>query len=66
MNLSEHMKKKVYIYDKMKLGIDVSQYNGNIDWTSARYSGMVEFAFIRLGFRGYAPLGKLVTDTKIC
>ena len=48
----------------MKLGIDVSQYNGNIDWTSARYSGMVEFAFIRLGFRGYAPLGKLVTDTK--
>ena len=56
--------KKLYIYDKMKLGIDVSQYNGNIDWTSARYSGMVEFAFIRLGFRGYAPLGKLVTDTK--
>ena len=56
--------KKVYIYDKMKLGIDVSQYNGNIDWTSVKYSGMVDFAFVRLGFRGYAPTGKLVTDTK--
>ena len=56
--------KKVYIYDKMKLGIDVSQYNGNIDWTSVKYSGMVDFAFVRLGFRGYAPTGKMVTDTK--
>ena len=48
----------------MKLGIDVSQYNGNIDWTSVKYSGMVDFAFVRLGFRGYAPTGKMVTDTK--
>ncbi len=60
----ETYNKKVYIYDKMKLGIDVSQYNGNIDWTSVKYSGMVDFAFVRLGFRGYAPTGKMVTDTK--
>ena len=25
---------------------------------------MVDFAFVRLGFRGYAPTGKMVTDTK--
>lgn len=31
-------------------GIDVSYYQGNIDWEQVRQSG-VEFAFVRLGFR---------------
>lgn len=43
------------------LGIDVSQHNGDIDWTKVRASG-VDFAYIRAGIRGYGS-GKLVEDT---
>lgn len=42
-------------------GIDVSQYQGNIDWKKVAEDG-VEFAFIRVGFRGYGKTGKLVED----
>lgn len=41
-------------------GIDVSQHQGNIDWKAVAEDG-VEFAFIRVGFRGYGT-GKLVGD----
>jgi GH25 family lysozyme M1 (1,4-beta-N-acetylmuramidase) len=41
-------------------GIDVSRYQGNIDWPMAAADG-VEFAVIRMGYRGY-DTGKLVTD----
>lgn len=41
-------------------GIDVSAYQGNIDWKAVASSG-VEFAIIRLGYRGYGS-GKLVED----
>ncbi len=41
-------------------GIDVSYYQGDIDWTAVKESG-VEFVFIRIGYRGYGT-GKLVTD----
>lgn len=41
-------------------GIDVSQHQGEIDWSLVAASG-VEFAFLRVGFRGYGS-GKLVVD----
>lgn len=44
-------------------GIDVSSHQGDIDWTQVAQDG-VEFAIIRLGFRGYGSEGKLVEDTK--
>ena len=34
-----------------RLGIDVSHYQGNIDWNAVHEAG-VEFAFIRAGYRG--------------
>ncbi len=41
-------------------GIDVSSYQGEIDWEKVAADG-VKFAFIRLGYRGYES-GKLVLD----
>lgn len=46
-----------------KLGIDISIYQGKIDWKEVKDSG-IEFAIIRLGFRGYGQAGKLVLDNK--
>ena len=34
----------------MTSGIDVSQWQGNIDWAKAKASGQVEFALIRAGY----------------
>ena len=42
-------------------GIDVSKYNGTIDWSKVAADG-VEFAFIRVGIRGYGAEGRLVAD----
>lgn len=42
-------------------GIDVSEYQGYIDWTRVAADG-VDFAFIRVGYRGYGGVGKLVED----
>ena len=41
-------------------GIDVSKYQGNIDWAAVASDG-VEYAFVRLGIRGYGS-GKLSLD----
>ena len=41
-------------------GIDVSKYQGNIDWTAVKEEG-IEYAFIRLGIMGYES-GKIVLD----
>ncbi len=41
-------------------GIDVSKYQGKIDWQAVKEDG-VEYAFIRLGLRGYES-GKIVAD----
>lgn len=43
-----------------KKGIDVSKFQGEIDWTKVANDG-VDFAYIRLGYRGYES-GKIVTD----
>lgn len=44
-------------------GIDVSYYQGNIDWNAVRNSG-IEFAFIRVGYRGYSN-GTLKADPNV-
>ena len=44
----------------LRKGIDVSSWNGDIDWAMAKNAG-VEFAIIRVGYRGYGT-GKLVAD----
>ena len=41
-------------------GVDVSAHQGDIDWAAVKDSG-IEFAIIRLGYRGYGS-GKLVED----
>lgn len=42
-------------------GVDVSKYQGNIDWNKVKTSG-IEFAIIRVGYRGYGT-GVLVEDS---
>ena len=44
-------------------GVDVSTYNGDIDWAAVKADG-ISFAMIRLGFRGYGETGNLVLDDK--
>ena len=46
----------------MGKGIDVSKYQGNIDWNKVRDDG-IEFVIIRAGYRGYGS-GVLVEDPK--
>lgn len=46
--------------DTAVMGIDVSSWNGEIDWEAVRASG-IEFAMIRCGYRGYTT-GSLVED----
>ena len=43
-----------------KLVIDVSQFQGAIDW--AKVAPQVSAAIIRLGYRGYGAAGTLCTD----
>ncbi len=43
-------------------GIDVSKWNGNIDWKSVKSSG-ASYAIIRCGYRG-SSTGALITDPK--
>ena len=44
-------------------GVDVSAFQGNIDWQKVKDSG-IRFAMLRLGYRGYES-GKLVEDEYI-
>lgn len=46
--------------DNAKLGIDVSKYQGTIDWEKVAAAG-VKFAIIRCGYRGYST-ASLVID----
>lgn len=60
--------KESNIYDAISLyetsgtsvGIDVSKYQGNINWKQVKDSG-VEFAIIRCGYRGYGS-GEILMD----
>lgn len=44
-------------------GIDVSYYQGSIDWNKVKAEGFT-FAIIRVGFRGYGSAGTLVLDDR--
>ena len=44
----------------VKHGIDVSKFQGDINWTKVKNDN-IEFAFLRCGYRGYET-GKLVED----
>lgn len=48
------------MYGESVMGIDVSIYQGEIDWEQVKEAG-VEFVMIRLGYRGYGT-GKIVED----
>lgn len=61
-NLDSNGRFKNYVEEdgsQKKVGIDVSEHQGSIDWE--KVSGQVDFAFIRLGYRGYTS-GGIVTD----
>lgn len=51
-------------FDGMNIyhGIDVSYHQGSIDWAKVKAAG-VDFAIIRMGYRGYSA-GTLYTDIK--
>lgn len=49
--------------DESVLGIDVSTFQKEIDWEQVKAAG-IEFAMIRVGFRGYGSSGKLVEDAR--
>ena len=42
-------------------GVDVSEHQGYVDWQALKDSGF-EFAFIRLGYRGYGQEGRICLD----
>lgn len=44
-----------------RLGVDVSYHNGYIDWKKVKSSGY-EFAFLRIGYRGYGQAGNVCLD----
>ena len=46
-----------------ELGIDVSKYQGTIDWEKVKADG-IDFAIIRVGSRGYGSGGDLYSDSK--
>ena len=41
--------------------MDISAFQGDIDWQKVKDSG-IDFAIIRLGYRGYGKAGKMVED----
>ncbi|MBO5229049.1 MAG: glycoside hydrolase family 25 protein [Lachnospiraceae bacterium] len=43
------------------IGVDVSSHQKEIDWNKVKASG-VEYAIIRVGFRGYGEAGTIVLD----
>lgn len=49
-------------YKREYHGIDVSQFNGNINWGFVKRTG-IDFAFIRVGFRGYGQAGNFREDS---
>ena len=50
-------------YKRRYVGIDVSVFNGSINWNAVKNSG-VDFVMVRVGFRGYGSAGTLVEDSR--
>lgn len=52
------------LYDfgkKVAQGIDVSEHNSKIDWQTVKSENEIDFAFIRVGYRGYGS-GEICED----
>lgn len=49
----------MYIFN----GIDVSYHNGTIDWNAVAATG-IDYAILRVGYRGYGSTGNLCSDVK--
>ena len=70
-DFSKTQRKRIFevlkiIVDKYKReyhGIDVSQFNGTIDWNSVKNSG-IDYVYIRVGYRGYGQAGNFREDSK--
>lgn len=73
IDISNHLKEESWIRDgsfiyyeeegfTSHIGVDVSKWNGEIDWMALREQG-IEFAIIRVGFRGYET-GEIVPDER--
>ena len=50
-----------YEHPEIKIGIDVSKFQGKIDWNAVKKDG-IDYAMIRAGFRGYGSSGSLNID----
>ena len=50
--------------EKTAIGVDVSRYQGNIDWKKLKAAG-VDYVIIRAAFRGTAMSGTLVKDANV-
>ena len=48
---------------EIKYAIDVSSYNGTIDWKKVKKDG-IDYAMIRVGYRSYGSNSKLYKDAK--
>lgn len=59
----DEITKKIVVYDDVYFGIDVSYYQGLINWTSVKRDG-IDFAMVRLGYRGYGSTGTLNLDNQ--
>ncbi len=46
---------------RSRLGVDVSHHQGRIDWQTVKNEGY-DFAFLRLGYRGYGETGSINLD----
>ena len=46
-----------------RLGVDVSEHQGDINWQEVKNSG-IDFAFIRIGYRGYGQSGVIKADAR--
>lgn len=60
--ITEDTKVKMSINKEQYKGIDVSSWQGDIDWKQVA-SDNIDFAIIRVGYRGYGT-GKIVLDSK--
>ena len=46
---------------QVRYGVDVSKYQGTIQWDKVKASG-IDFAIVRIGYRGYGNAGNLKAD----
>ena len=51
-------------HPEIRIGIDVSKYQGKIDWNAVKRDG-IDYVMIRAGFRGYGENGSLNEDPKL-